>query len=131
MESAASGPEEPRETCERAGPAVSTSMAPEPHIAAQQPLAVPIRQRPLPLWLRVVVLVVGWLILLVGVAGLVLPGIQGIATIVAGLAILSVASETAHRWMRRSLQRWPKVWLRVDRFRARLHDWLHRMVHKG
>jgi uncharacterized membrane protein YbaN (DUF454 family) len=87
--------------------------------------------RPLPLWLRVVVLIVGWLILLVGVAGLVLPGIQGIATIIAGLAILSVASETAHRWMRRGLQRWPKVWLRVDRFRTRLHDWLHRMVHKG
>lgn len=86
--------------------------------------------RPLPLWLRVVVLIVGWLILLVGVAGLILPGIQGIATIVAGLAILSVASDTAHRWMRRSLQRWPKVWLRVDRFRTRLHDWLHRMVHK-
>ena len=86
-------------------------------------------QRPLPLWLRVVVLVVGWLILLVGVAGLILPGIQGIATIVAGLAILSVASETAHRWMRRLLQRWPKLWLRVDRFRAKLHDWLHRRVH--
>jgi uncharacterized membrane protein YbaN (DUF454 family) len=85
----------------------------------------------LPLWLRIVVLAVGWAITLIGIAGLVLPGIQGIATIVAGLAILSVASETAHRWMRHTLQRWPRLWHRVDGFRAKLHDWLHRMVHKG
>ncbi len=49
--------------------------------------------RPLPLWVRILVLVVGWIVVLIGIAGLVLPGIQGIATIVAGAAILSVASE--------------------------------------
>ena len=90
----------------------------------------PMRHRPLPLWLRVIVLAVGWTILLVGVAGLVLPGIQGIVTIAAGLAILSVASDLAHRWMRRALQRWPKVWHRFDGFRGKLHARLHRMVHK-
>src|SRR5215210_8186527 len=67
-------------------------------------------QRPLPLWLRIVVLLVGWIVLLVGVAGLVLPGIQGIATIVIGAAILSVASELAYEWMRKGLRRWPSVW---------------------
>jgi uncharacterized membrane protein YbaN (DUF454 family) len=100
------------------------------HSAAPDPEAVPLRHRPLPLWLRVTVLVVGWLVLLVGVAGLVLPGIQGIATILAGLAILSVASELAHRWMRRSLQRWPKLAERVERFRDKLHARLHRLAHK-
>ena len=86
--------------------------------------------RPLPLWLRVVVLLVGWVVLLVGVAGLVLPGIQGVLTILLGAAILSVASELAHRWMRRSLQRWPKVWDRVEGFREKIYDRLHRMVHR-
>jgi hypothetical protein len=87
-------------------------------------------RRPLPLWVRISVLVVGWLVLLIGVAGLVLPGIQGIATIIAGAAILSVSSDLAHRWMYQVLHRWPKVWCRVDRFRTKLHDRLHRMVHK-
>jgi uncharacterized membrane protein YbaN (DUF454 family) len=87
-------------------------------------------RRPLPLWLRVVVLLVGWVVLLVGVAGLVLPGIQGVVTILLGAAILSVASELAHRWMRRLLQRWPRIWDRVDGFRDRIHDRLHRMVHR-
>jgi uncharacterized membrane protein YbaN (DUF454 family) len=80
--------------------------------------------------LRVVVLLVGWVVLLVGVAGLVLPGIQGVVTILLGAAILSVASELAHRWMRQLLQRWPKVWDRVDGFRDKIYDKLHRMVHR-
>lgn len=87
-------------------------------------------RRPLPLWVRVVVLLVGWVVLLVGVAGLVLPGIQGVLTIILGAAILSVASETAHRWTRQCLQRWPKAWNRVEAFREKIHDKLHRMVHK-
>lgn len=104
------------------------------------PVAVPLldesqvhrrkQHKPLPFWLRVLVLVVGWIVLLVGVAGLVLPGIQGIATIAVGAAILSVASELAHKWMRRSLRRWPKIGDRVERFRDRLHDRLHDFVHR-
>lgn len=87
-------------------------------------------QRPLPLWLRVVVLLVGWVVLLVGVAGLVLPGIQGVVTILLGAAILSVASELAHQWMRKALQRWPKMLNRVDRFRDKIYDRLYRMVNR-
>jgi uncharacterized membrane protein YbaN (DUF454 family) len=87
-------------------------------------------RRPLPLWLRIVVLLVGWIVLLVGVAGLVLPGIQGIATIVIGAAILSVASELAYEWMRKALGRWPKIWDRVEGFRDRIHDKLHGWVQR-
>ena len=85
---------------------------------------------PLPLWVRVAVLAVGWIVILAGVAGLVLPG-PGVLTILAGLAILSISSELAHRCMRWSLQRWPKLSRRVESFRTRLHDWLHRMVRRG
>ena len=88
------------------------------------------RLPPLPMWLRVVVLLVGWVVLLVGVAGLVLPGIQGVLTIILGAAILSVASETAHRWTRQCLRRWPKAHDKVESFREKIHNKLHRMVHK-
>lgn len=82
--------------------------------------------RPLPLWLRIALLFVGWLIVLVGVAGLVLPGIQGILTIVVGAAILSVASERAYRAIRSVVKRWPTIHDRLDRFRERVHDKLSR-----
>jgi hypothetical protein len=105
-------------------PAMEIPLVPGDETAARQRRA----RRPLPLWLRVVVLLVGWVVLLVGVAGLVLPGIQGVVTILLGAAILSVASELAHRWMRQLLQRWPKVWTRVEGFREKIHDRLSRMV---
>ncbi|HWM89900.1 MAG TPA: PGPGW domain-containing protein [Thermoanaerobaculia bacterium] len=88
-------------------------------------------RRPLPLWLRIVVLLVGWIVVLVGIAGLVLPGIQGIATIVIGAAILSVASEIAYELMRKAFRRWPAIWDRVERFRDRIQDKLHDFVHRG
>ena len=109
---------------------------PQPGLVAVPPIAEEPQvrrrrlRRPLPLWLRIVVLLVGWIVLLVGVAGLVLPGIQGIATIVIGAAILSVASELAYEWMRKGLSRGPAIWDRVERFRDRIHDKLSDMVHR-
>ena len=87
-------------------------------------------RRPLPLWLRIVVLLVGWIVVLVGIAGLVLPGIQGIATIVIGAAILSVASELAYELTRKALRRWPWLWDRVERLGDRIHDKLQDMAQR-
>ena len=84
-------------------------------------------RRPLPLWVRILVLLAGWIVVLVGIAGLVLPG-PGMVTIVIGAAILSVASELAYEWMRKSLSRWPKIWDRVEAFRDRILDKLHEML---
>ncbi len=106
------------------GPVAVPPIAEETHVRRRR------LRRPLPLWLRILVLLVGWIVLLVGVAGLVLPGIQGIATIAIGAAILSVASELAYEWMRKSLSRWPKLWDRVERFRDRIYDKLQDMVHR-
>jgi hypothetical protein len=80
----------------------------------------------LPLVVRILVLIVGWVVLLIGVAGLALPGIQGCLTIAVGAALLSLASELIYRGLKRSLQRWPKVWDRIESFRAWLHDKLSR-----
>lgn len=90
---------------------------------------LPARHRPLPalpVVVRMILLVVGWLLLLVGIAGLVLPGLQGLLTLVLAAAVLSLVSEFVYRALRRGLERWPPVWDRVERFRRWLHDKLSR-----
>ena len=88
--------------------------------------ARPSRLPKLSLGMRVVAFVLGWGLVLVGVAGLALPGIQGVLTLLAGTAVLSVVSETVYRLLRRLFRRWPSGWKRVRGFRRRVHGWLHR-----
>jgi hypothetical protein len=75
---------------------------------------------PLSLTTRVLLHTVGWILVAVGIAGLVLPGIQGVLTGVLGLALISVASQTVHSWLRERFRRWPKAWRRMERFRRRV-----------
>lgn len=77
-------------------------------------------------WKRILLFVVGWTVLLIGIAGLVLPGIQGILTILIGAATLSLVSETVYRLLSRLLHRWPRLMKHIDRWRHKLHDLLHR-----
>jgi uncharacterized membrane protein YbaN (DUF454 family) len=91
---------------------------------APGPAAEP--ERPLPWAIRLALVALGWALILVGIAGLVLPGIQGIATILLGLAVLSLASRTAYHLLHRLLRRWPKAWQRVERFRSGAIDRLER-----
>lgn len=86
----------------------------------------PRRHGPLPFGVRVGIFLLGWLLILIGIAGLVLPGIQGVFTIVLGAALLSLDNELVYRLLRRCLQRWPSIWLRVESFRDKLHRKLHR-----
>ena len=86
---------------------------------------------PLPFRVRVGVFLVGWVLILVGVAGLVLPGIQGVLTIVTGAALLSLDNELIYRLLRSVLARWPTIWAKVERLRHRIHDKLHRFFHRG
>ena len=84
------------------------------------------RLSPLPIGVRLLVLFVGGLLMIIGFAGLLLPGIQGIFTIVLGAAILSLASDWIYRLQSRILARWPAVSDRMERFRHRVHNWLSR-----
>jgi hypothetical protein len=97
---------------------------------SQQPPA-PEPRPPLSLGIRIGIFGVGWVLILVGVAGLVLPGIQGVITILAGAALLSLDNELVYRGLRRLLGRWPRLWQRVEHFRERAHDWLHRFAHRN
>jgi Putative transmembrane protein (PGPGW) len=84
------------------------------------------RHGPLPFAVRVGIFLLGWLLILIGIAGLVLPGIQGVFTIVIGATLLSLDNELAYRLLRRCFERWPKIWLRVEAYRDKLHVKLQR-----
>ena len=78
----------------------------------------------LSVWVRLLLLLSGWLLVLVGIAGLILPGIQGILTIVAGAAVHSLVRELAYDILRWSSSRWPRLWRRILRLRLKIHGWL-------
>ena len=104
---------------------------PEPSPAEQLPLRIRVEPRPpLPFGVRVGIFIVGWILVLVGVAGLVLPGIQGIATILIGAALLSLDNELVYRGLRKLLRRWPDAWRRLEHFREKTHDRMYRMFHR-
>lgn len=104
----------------------------EAQASGEESATEPLAERPkarhpkLSLGTRVLVFVAGWSLLLVGVAGLALPGIQGILTLLIGAAVLSVASETVYRLLKKMFRRWPKGMDTLDRFRDKIHSWLHR-----
>jgi hypothetical protein len=91
----------------------------------------PENRAPLPLGIRIGIFVVGWLLILIGIAGLVLPGIQGVFTIVAGAALISLDNELVYRGLRRVFQRWPRIWDRIERFREKSHAWIQRRIHRN
>lgn len=86
---------------------------------------VPRAFAPLPFRTRVLIFIAGWVLILVGVAGLVLPGIQGIFTILLGAALLSLDNELVYRGLRRGLARWPRALHMVERLREKAHRRLH------
>lgn len=99
---------------------------PQPETPPAGEALVPDSEEPLPTGLRIVLYFVGWLLLLVGVAGLMLPVLQGVLFLVLGAAVLSVASEATHRWLRRLLRPWPKGAQHLEKARRRLHRRLSR-----
>jgi hypothetical protein len=120
------------ESAEPGNPANPADTDAEP-VHPPEPLPLEIRVEPRPplsMGIRIGIFIVGWLLILVGVAGLVLPGIQGIATILVGAALLSLDNEFVYRGLRRLLARWPRVWRKLEHFREKSHDWIHRTFHR-
>jgi hypothetical protein len=99
--------------------------APEPPAPAE-PRTPPGRLRrhhfrALPWKTRLVLATAGTLLLVLGIAGLFLPFLQGILFLVLAAAVLSLASERVYGWLRGlASERWPGLWRRVERFRTRV-----------
>lgn len=104
----------------------SSNHAPEPVETSDSDLHPHVHIPDLPLALRLALLVLGWLIIVLGLAGLLLPGLQGILMLVLGAAILSVASDSVHRWLEKVLEHRPNIRRRMNAFRTKLHTRLSR-----
>jgi uncharacterized membrane protein YbaN (DUF454 family) len=72
----------------------------------------------------------GWLFVLLGIAGLFLPILQGILFILIGLLILSSEYVWANRLLERVTQRFPTLAQQARSASQRVHQWLHRCLHR-
>lgn len=77
---------------------------------------------------RIMVLIVGWAFILLGIAGLFLPVLQGILFLLIGLVILSSEYVWAHHLLRRLRERFPGVAQQAERAKERAHGWLRRIT---
>lgn len=76
---------------------------------------------------RALVLVVGWAFIVLGVAGLFLPVLQGILFLLIGLIILSTEYVWAHHLLGRVRARFPKIAETADQAKAKAAHWLERI----
>ncbi len=76
---------------------------------------------------RILTTVLGYAFLLLGVAGLFLPVLQGVLFILVGLLLLSRHSPWARRLLERFKARYPKAGEMVVRAEAWLHRFLFRL----
>ena len=76
---------------------------------------------------RVLVLVAGWSFILLGIAGLFLPFLQGVLFILVGLILLSSQYAWARLLLRKLRQRFPRIGRAADAAAARAANWLQRL----
>ena len=76
---------------------------------------------------RMAVLAVGWGFILLGIAGLFLPILQGILFLLIGLIILSTEYAWAHHLLGRLRERFPGLVKHIDRAKERAHHWLQKI----
>jgi hypothetical protein len=76
---------------------------------------------------RVLILIVGWGFLLLGIAGLFLPILQGVLFLVIGLIILSSEYVWAHHLLARLRKHFPKISRIADEAAVKAGNWLRRI----
>ena len=76
---------------------------------------------------KALVLVVGWAFILLGIAGLFLPVLQGILFLMIGLIILSTEYAWAPHLLGKVRARFPKVAEAADHAKAKAEHWLRRI----
>jgi uncharacterized membrane protein YbaN (DUF454 family) len=76
---------------------------------------------------RILVLAVGWMFILLGVAGLFLPILQGVLFLLIGLIILSTEYLWAHHLLRRLSERFPGLAKHAERAKERSQAWVRRI----
>ena len=69
---------------------------------------------------RLALIAAGWVLLMLGAVGLVLPILPGVLLLIVGLSILSVEYEWARRWMGSLRCRFPATDKKLQGFLTRL-----------
>lgn len=79
---------------------------------------------------KVVMLATGWGFILLGIAGLFLPFLQGILFLVIGLIILSSEYVWAHRLLQKIRARFPRLDSHWNAVTATAHKWAGKASHR-
>ena len=75
---------------------------------------------------HIAVLLIGWLFIVLGIAGLFLPFLQGILFLIIGLAILSTRSELIRRLLSRVEERYPHHYEHIQAWRTKMTGWFRK-----
>lgn len=78
---------------------------------------------------RIIILGLGWIFVLLGIAGLFLPFLQGILFLLIGLYLLSHGSPRIQRFLNRIRERYPAL-KRLDEARERAENMLKKVFRK-
>ncbi len=79
---------------------------------------------------RAAILVVGWAFILLGIAGLFLPVLQGILCLLIGLFILSAEYPWAHRVLHRLKARFPRIAAQFEIAKEKSERWVMRILRR-
>ncbi len=79
---------------------------------------------------RAAILVAGWAFIVLGIAGLFLPVLQGILFLLIGLFILLVEYPWAHRLLHRLKARFPKIAAQFEIAKEKSERWIARLVRR-
>ena len=79
---------------------------------------------------RALLLIVGWGFVLVGIAGLFLPILQGVLMILIGLFILSSEYVWAHHLLQKVKARFPKLAGKVEQAKDKSAQWMRRLFRR-
>lgn len=75
---------------------------------------------------RIGILATGWAFIVLGIAGLFLPILQGILFLLIGLLILSTEYVWAHNLLQKLRTRFPRIAEQMEVARAKAARWMHR-----
>ncbi len=76
---------------------------------------------------RIIIFSLGIIFLVLGVAGLALPFLQGFLFLAIGILLLSLYSPTLRAWVEKHTRRWPKFHEVVTKVDA----WMRRVIGEG
>lgn len=75
-------------------------------------------------FVRIILLIIGIIVVIIGIAGLFLPILQGLLFVFIGLFILSFASPRFKWHMHKTCSRWPKFHEKMLKAESRIDEWL-------